>query len=233
MKAVFIMYRNNKISLIIPCFDEEKGIGKILKHWPLFIDQIIVVDNNSTDRTSEIANKLGAQVVFEKRRGYGQAYLSGFKAVQGDILVTMDGDNSYPVDEIHKLIDSLLNERIDFISGCRFPLKNKQSMEFLNRMGNFILTLFFSVLIFKKIKDSQSGMWVFKRRALSEMRLKSKGMTLSGEIKMEAILNKNIKFKEVPISYNERIGQVKLRKWKDGLLILLFLFKKRLELILR
>lgn len=227
------MYRNNKISLIIPCFNEEKGIKKILEQRSLFIDQVIVIDNNSTDRTSEVSKKLGAQVIFEKRRGYGQAYLSGFKAAQGDIIVTMDGDNSYPVKEIYKLIDSLLNKEADFISGCRFPLQQKQSMGFLNRLGNFILTLFFLVLTFKKIRDSLSGMWVFKKRVLSEIRLKSKGMPLSPEIKMEAILNKNIKFKEVPISYSERIGQVKLNRWKDGLIILLFLFKKRMELILR
>lgn len=227
------MYRNNKISLIIPCFNEEEGIKTILRRRPLFIDQVIVVDNNSTDKTSEVAEKLGAQVILEKRRGYGQAYLTGFRAAQGDILVTMDGDNSYPVEEISNLIDVLLNEEADFISGRRFPLQQKQSMGFLNRLGNFILTLFFLVLTFKKIRDSLSGMWVFKKRVLSKIRLKSKGMPLSPEIKMEAILNKNIKFKEVPIGYLERIGQVKLNRWKDGLMILLFLFKKRIELILR
>lgn len=227
------MYRNSRISIIIPCFNEQTGVSKILKRLPLFIDQVIVVDNNSTDRTSEVAKKLGAQVVFEKRPGYGQAYSSGFKAIQGDIIITMDGDDSYPVEEIPKLIDCLLNKKAGFISGCRFPLVNKQSMRFLNKLGNYILTLFFLILTLKKIKDSQSGMWVFRRKTLLEMKLKSIGMAFSEEIKMEAILNKNIKFEEVQISYNDRIGQVKLNKWKDGLVNLLFLFKKRLELFLR
>ena len=73
------MYKNKKVSLVIPCFNEEKGIKKILEHKPLFIDEIIVIDNDSTDRTAKIAKKLGAQVIFEKRKGYGQAYLTGFK----------------------------------------------------------------------------------------------------------------------------------------------------------
>ena len=227
------MYRNKKVSLVIPCFNEEDGIKKILKHRPLFVDEVIVINNDSTDKTSEIAKKLGARVVFEEQKGYGQAYSIGFKVAQGDIIVTMDGDNSYLVEDISKLIDVLLKKEMDFISGCRFPLKHEYSMEFLNKLGNFILTLFFLILTFKKIKDSQSGMWAFKRKVLSEMELKSKGMAFSEEIKIEAILNKNIKFQEVPIGYVERIGEVKLNKWKDGLINFFFLFKKRLELFLR
>ncbi len=227
------MYQNRKISLIIPCFNEEEGIEKILGHRPSFIDELIVIDNNSTDRTSVVAKKLGARVIPEKQKGYGQCYLTGFKTASGDILVTMDGDNSYPVKEIRKLIDVLIKKELDFVSGCRFPLKNKQAMAVLNKWGNYLLTLVFIVLILKKIRDSQSGMWVFKRTILARMNLKSKGMPLSEEIKMEAVLNKGVKFKEVPISYAERAGRVKLRKFRDGLINLFFLFKKRIELMFK
>jgi len=103
----------------------------------------------------------------------------------------------------------------------------------LNKWGNYLLTLVFIVLILKKIRDSQSGMWVFKRTILARMNLKSKGMPLSEEIKMEAVLNKGVKFKEVPISYAERAGRVKLRKFRDGLINLFFLFKKRIELMFK
>jgi hypothetical protein len=85
----------------------------------------------------------------------------------------------------------------------------------------------------KKIKDSQSGMWVFSRKALSLFKLKSKGMALSEEIKMEALLCDGLKFAEVPIVYADRVGEVKLRKWRDGLGNILFLFKKRWEIFLR
>lgn len=227
------MYKNTKISLVIPCYNEEAGIAEILKRAPSLFNEVIVVDNASTDRTSGVARSLGAKVVFEREKGYGQAYATGFKAASGDIIVAMDGDNSYPIEETPKLINYLVNNKLDFISGCRFPLQRKQAMHLLNRLGNYILTVFFDILTFKKIKDSQSGMWVFKREILKEMRLKSRGMAFSEEIKMEAILNKNIKFAEVPIDYSERIGWVKLKKWKDGLINILFLFKKRIEIFLR
>jgi len=227
------MYKNTKISLVIPCYNEEVGIAEILKRTPSLVDEIIVVDNVSTDRTSEVAKSLGAKVVFEKQKGYGQAYTAGFKAASGDIIIAMDGDNSYPIEEAPKLIDYLVNNKLDFVSGCRFPLQQKQAMSLLNRLGNYILTVFFDILTLRKIRDSQSGMWVFKREILKEMRLKSRGMAFSEEIKMEAILNKNIKFAEMPIGYSERIGEVKLKKWKDGLINILFLFKKRIEIFLR
>jgi len=227
------MYKNTKISLVIPCYNEEAGIDKILKRTPSLFDEVIVVDNASTDRTSEVARRLGAKVVFERQKGYGQAYVAGFKVASADIIVTMDGDNSYSIEETPKLINYLINNKLDFISGCRFPLQQKQAMSLLNRLGNYILTVFFDILTFRKIRDSQSGMWVLKREILKEMRLKSRGMAFSEEIKMEVILNRHIKFAEIPINYSERLGRVKLKKWKDGLINILFLFKKRIEIFLR
>lgn len=227
------MYKNKKISLVIPCHNEEKGIEKILSDRHDFIDEIIVVDNNSTDETMNVAKRLGAKVIFEKKIGYGNAYLAGFKYATGDIIVTMDGDDSYSIKEVPGLLKILLDENLDFISGCRFPLKEKRSMKHINRIGNFLLTLFFNILVLKNIKDSQSGMWVFKKKILSRINLTSAGMPFSEEIKMEILLNKKIRFKEINIFYRERTGQVKLKIWRDGLLNMLFLFKKRFDLFLR
>lgn len=227
------MYKNIKISLVIPCYNEEASIGEILKRTPSLFDEIVVVDNASTDKTSEVAKRLGAKVVFERQKGYGQAYTAGFGAASGNIIVTMDGDNSYPIEETGRLINFLLANNFDFVSGRRFPLQEKNAMRTLNKIGNYILTLVFQLVTFRKIRDSQSGMWVFKREILKDMKLKSRGMAFSEEIKMEAILNKNIKFTEVSITYSERMGLVKLKKWKDGLINILFLFKKRIEILLR
>jgi hypothetical protein len=227
------MYKNKKISLVIPCHNEERGIEKILSDRHDFIDEVIVVDNNSTDETTNVAKRLGAKVIFEKKIGYGNAYLAGFKYATGDIIVTMDGDDSYSIKEVPGLLKILLDENLDFISGCRFPLKKKRSMKRINRIGNFLLTLFFNILVLKNIKDSQSGMWVFKKKILSRIDLTSAGMPFSEEIKMEILLNKKIRFKEINIFYRERTGQVKLKIWRDGLLNMLFLFKKRFDLFLR
>lgn len=227
------MHESHKISLVIPCYNEETGLGEILRSVPSLFDEVIVVDNASTDRTSEVARSFGARVVLESRKGYGQAYAAGFNAASGDIIVTMDGDNSYPARETLKLVYHLTGAGLDFISGCRFPLKQARAMSLLNRLGNSLLTALFNILTLGKIKDSQSGMWAFKRAALKEMRLKSRGMAFSQEIKMEAVLNKNIVFAEVPIDYSVRLGVVKLRRWEDGTVNLLSLITKRIELLSR
>jgi len=224
------MINNLKISLVIPCHNEEEGIKYILENLPESIDEVVVVDNNSTDGTAALAKGFGARVVKEKRPGYGSAYKKGFSSASQDIIVTMDGDGTYPLEEIDYLVNQLTNRNLDFISGSRFPLKDKNSMLASNKLGNFILTIFFRLLTFKNIADSQSGMWVFYRSLLDQLDLKSNGMPLSEEIKMETVLNKKIKFAEVPISYKNRLGVVKLRKWKDGFENLIFLFKKRLEI---
>ena len=139
----------------------------------------------------------------------------------------MDGDGTYPPDVIPELLDVLFDRDLDFISAARFPLSDKKAMGFTNRLGNYILTLGTRILFFKSVKDSQSGMWVFKRDVLDQLRVTSDGMSFSEEIKVEAIRNKSVKFAEQHIRYGDRIGTIKLQKWRDGFANLLFLVKLR------
>jgi glycosyltransferase involved in cell wall biosynthesis len=227
------MYQDQKISLIIPCFDEEQGISHILRDIPLLIDEVIVIDNGSRDRTAQVAESLGARVIFESRRGYGQAYLTGFAAATGDIIVTLDGDNSYPITAVPDLVTHMIDRELDFISCCRFPLERKGSMPMLNRIGNRLLTLCFNLTAGTQLQDSQSGMWIFRRDILQGISLMHPGMCFSEEIKMEVILSGKYRFAEFPILYNERLGRAKLRRWRDGAQNLLFLFQKRLSIALR
>ena len=221
------MIRDRKISVVIPCYNEEDGVRHVIEGMPKYVDEIVVVDNNSTDRTGDVARSLGAKVVFEKRPGYGAAYKAGLPAATGDIVATLDGDGSYPSDVIQELVEQLLDRRLDFISGCRFPLANPKAMPFTNQVGNGVLTLVMFVLFGKPVRDSQSGMWVFRREILKDLRLTSDGMPLSEEIKIEALMRR-LKFEEIHIRYLERIGEVKLRKWKDGWENLVFLVRKRM-----
>src|SRR6185436_14107809 len=85
------MHRGLKISVVIPCYNEEEGIQTVIHAMPAYVDEIVVVDNNSTDRTSEVARSLGAVVVFQGRKGYGAAYQAGLPAATGDIIATLDG----------------------------------------------------------------------------------------------------------------------------------------------
>lgn len=223
------MHRGLTISVVIPCYNEEEGIRHVIGNMPSHVGEIIVVDNNSTDATAEVARSLGAKVIFEPKQGYGNAYRAGMPIASGDIIATADGDGTYPTHYIPEMVDYLLDKDLDFISACRFPLQNSSAMRLRNVLGNKLLTLVMNALYLGSIKDSQSGMWVFKRHCLDKMKLTSGGMSFSEEIKIEAILHPEIEFGEYHIPYFERIGDPKLFPWQDGLDNLLFLFQRRLE----
>jgi glycosyltransferase involved in cell wall biosynthesis len=194
---------------------------------PDFVDQVIVVDNGSTDRTSEIAHSYGAEVIREEVRGYGRSYKRGFASATGDIIITLDGDHSYPPDAISYLLEALLHLDVDFLNASRFPVRDRHAMSWKHRFGNWILSLAMSLLYFRWVRDSQSGMWVFRRVILKDMQLESDGMAFSEEIKIEALKNPRIRFAEISILYSSRLGEIKLNPWRDGLYNLYFLAKKR------
>jgi len=224
------VYKGRRITIVIPCLNEEKGIVEVLSRIPPLVDEVIVVDNDSTDRTAELARSHGARVLHEKVRGYGRAYKTGLLQAQGDIIVTLDGDHSYPIDAISYLLESFLHSGVRFLSASRFPVRNKSAMSPKHRVGNRLLSLAMSLLYFRWVRDSQSGMWVFDRSSLREMDLVSDGMAFSEEIKIEAIRKKRIGFKEIYVDYSSRMGEIKLRPWRDGIRNLLFLVQKRFGL---
>jgi glycosyltransferase involved in cell wall biosynthesis len=221
------MYKGQSITVIIPCLNEELAIEKVLLVMPEFVDQVIVVDNGSTDRTSEVAQAFGAQVIREDVRGYGRAYKTGFGSASGDLIVTLDGDHSYPPDAISYLLEAFLHLDVDFLNASRFPVRDKTGMSFLNMIGNLGLSLAMSVLYFRWVRDSQSGMWVFRRSILKGMTLISDSMAFSEEIKIEALKSRGVRFAEISIMYRSRLGETKLNLWRDGFYNLWFLVKKR------
>jgi len=221
------MYKGRRITVVIPCLNEEKGIVEVLARIPRFVDEVIVVDNNSTDRTAELARDRGALVIHEEMRGYGRAYKTGLMQARGDIIVTLDGDQSYPPDSISYLLEAYLHSGVRFLSASRFPLKNKQAMSVKCWCGNMVQSIAMSILFFRWVRDSQSGMWIFERASLEEMNLVSDGMAFSEEIKIEAITKKRIGFKEIYIDYSNRMGETKLKPWRDGVRNMYFLFRKR------
>lgn len=221
------MYKGQSITVIIPCLNEEQGIEQVLRSMPEFVDQVIVVDNGSTDRTSDVAKSLGAEVIREEVRGYGRAYKRGFSCARGDVIVTLDGDHSYPVDAISYLIEAFLHLDIDFLNASRFPVRDRQAMSLKHKFGNLILSLAMSMLYFRWVRDSQSGMWVFRRTVLQNMNLESDGMAFSEEIKIEALKSRTVRFSEISIQYSSRLGEIKLNPWRDGFYNLWFLVRKR------
>ncbi len=222
------MYRDHSVSLIVPCYNEETGIARVLKKVPQFIDEIIVVDGGSTDRTEQIARVAGADVIVEHRRGYGRAYRTGFQRARGDIIVTSDGDGTYPIENVAEIVDYLLDTPLDFVSASRFPLRDKRSMSLRNFVGNAIVTFLVVLLFRERITDALSGMWVFRKQCLGGIKLVSNNWDFSEEIKIEAIRNPDIQFGEYPIVYRERIGETKMFPWTVALSNVVFLFWKRL-----
>jgi hypothetical protein len=145
------------------------------------------------------------------------------------VIVTLDGDHSYPVDALSYLLEAFLHLDVDFLSASRFPVRDRRAMSFKHKVGNLMLSLAMSMLFFRWVRDSQSGMWVFRRSILEEMTLESDGMAFSEEIKVEALRNPRIRFGEISIQYSSRLGEIKLNPWRDGIQNLLFLVKKRLS----
>ncbi|MBN1389644.1 MAG: glycosyltransferase family 2 protein [Candidatus Thermoplasmatota archaeon] len=217
-----------KVSVIIPTLNEEESIGETLDQIPGSSEtEVMIIDGLSTDRTREIASSKGARIIEEKRRGYGRAYKTGFREAKGDVIVTLDGDTTYPAELIPKLVAQMESEGMDLISCDRIRKAEKGAFTTTHALGNWVLKVTMNLLFGTRLNDSQTGMWVFRKRILKDLKITSDGMPMSEEIKIEAFRNPKIKAKEVSVPYKVRKGQKSLNTWKDGFKNEIFLFKKR------
>lgn len=220
-----------KVSIVIPTMNEESSIGQVLDIVRDTMQsarrefEILVVDTDSKDRTREIAREKGAIVVEEPRRGYGRAYKTGFEKATGDIIATLDADCTYPAEDIPRLGERLHAEDLEFISTNRMARMEEGAMSTTHRFGNWVLNVTTKMLFGVSFRDSQSGMWVFRRDSFAKLDVQEDGMPFSEEIKIEAF--RKLKAIEVPITYKCRVGEVKLSSWKDGWKNFKFLWKKR------
>lgn len=220
-----------KITILMPALNEEESIEQTIALIPLdklnksgFEPEILIVDGGSTDKTIEAARSSGAKVIC-CHKGYGRQYRAGFRNAAGEIIVTADSDCSYPMEEIPRLLNTLISENLDFIHTNRFAYMEKKAMMPVNKFGNIVLTLITNLLFHYSFKDSQSGMWVFRREILDKINLQSNGMSLSQEIKVRAF--RDFKAREVDSTYRKRVGRVKLRIFIDGTGNLINLFKMK------
>jgi glycosyltransferase involved in cell wall biosynthesis len=225
------MYRGKKISVYFPCRNEEAHLHETLSRVPKFVDEIIVVSNKSTDKTLERAKALGAIAIEDNRVlngiGYGFAHITGTNQATGDIIATADGDLTYPIDRLDKVIDYLLDKNFDFISCNRYPLQEGTSISSMLRLGVFILNTEVRLLYGLKIKDILSGMWVFRKEVKNNLGLTMGDWNLSPQIKLNAARNKSIRFTEYSIAQHQRAGETKQSYWKTGFSHLLWILKNR------
>lgn len=230
------MKHGKSISIIIPALNEEEGIKATINSLPLneiraagHDVEILVVDGNSSDKTYKSASDLGAIVLVESRKGYGRAYKTGFSHAQGNIIVTLDADGTYPSGMIPKLVRDLEQNNLDFITVNRFSKLEKGSMSRTHMFGNFILTICLRMLYSFNIKDSQSGMWILRKELIDNIKLLSDDMALSEELKIIAFTY--FKSVEVDGGYSKRVGEAKLATlghgWRNLRYLLTYRNRKR------
>ncbi|NCT54404.1 glycosyltransferase [Candidatus Falkowbacteria bacterium] len=216
-----------KISIIIPCLNEEEAIGPCLEEISGAINkhnldaEVIVVDNNSSDKTTEIAESkkcLLAQllIVKEVQEGYGLAYLQGFRQAKGEYIFMADADSSYDFYEINKFLDKLEGGD-DLVIGNRFSGSMKKgAMTWLHRyIGNPILSRLVKLLFNIKINDIHCGARAFRTDILNKVNFKTGGMEFASEMIIKA-KKADLKISEVPIAYRPRLGKSKLNSLTDG-----------------
>ena len=211
------------VSVIIPTLNEAETIGicirkvqEVFKQYG--IEGEIIVADNSEDDTPKIAESLGARVVTPDRRGYGYAYLYGFRFARGRYIVMGDGDDTYDFLEMPRLLEPLMKGEADLVIGSRFKGKiEKGAMPWLHRwIGNPILTWFLNLFFKAGVSDAHCGFRAIKREALERLGLGAEGMEFASEMIIEAVRH-GLRIKEVPLTYRARRGgRSKLSSFSDG-----------------
>jgi glycosyltransferase involved in cell wall biosynthesis len=199
-----------KIDLIIPAFNEEDSIGKVLADVPALVDEVVVVDNNSSDRTSEVARAGGATVLLEPRKGYGFACLRGInylreKSKRPHIIVFMDGDYSDYPEDMPRVVAPILERNVDLVIGARKKeLREPGSMTPQQIFGNWLATSLMKVLFGARFTDL-GPFRAITLQALESMEMEDKTYGWTVEMQLKALRNK-MAYDEVPVRYRKRIG---------------------------
>jgi glycosyltransferase involved in cell wall biosynthesis len=226
------------IKVIIPAYNEEDSIALVIRDIPDFVSEIIVVNNNSTDATSEAATLAGATVLSEQMKGYGNACLKGMEYVANssektDIIVFLDGDYSDYPDELSKIIAPIIDEDFDLVIGARVKtLRENGSMTFPQKFGNWLATFLMS-LFFNSTFTDLGPFRAIKYDKLLDLQMEDKTYGWTVEMQLKA-LKRKYKYTEVPVKYRNRIGVSKVSGTVKGAIfagakILSWIFKYSLK----
>jgi glycosyltransferase involved in cell wall biosynthesis len=210
------------VSVVMPCLNEEAAIGPCIEkiHRTFAAagldGEIVVCDNGSTDESVAIAERLGARVVHQPLRGYGNAYLKGFASAHGRYLVMGDADDTYDFTMIPQFVEALDRERFEFVTGSRYLGGGDANITALHRwFGNPALTRILNLLFGTRYTDVYCGFRAFPRTAYDEIQPVSPGMEFNLELAINAGLA-GLRTKEIPIVLAPRKGESKLRTFRDG-----------------
>ncbi len=215
--------RKPSIAVAIPCHNEEPTIGKVVEDFQRALPgaRVIVFDNCSTDSSAEIARAKGAEVVAVRRLGKGRVVRSIFAKVDADIYILVDGDDTYPAEEVGKLLAPLLAEEADMAVGTRLEYAANGSFRPLHQFGNSIIARMVNFSFRAHLSDVLSGYRAITRELVQEVAVLSSGFEVETELTLEA-LRRGFRIREVPLPYRSRPAgsRSKLHTFRDGYRIL-------------
>ena len=217
-----------KTAIIIPCYNEEITIINVINDCKKYLPQaeIYVCDNNSTDKTVEKAKSLNVTVKYEKRQGKGNVLRKMFREIDADCYVIVDGDSTYPLNNIQQMCDEVLNNEIDMVIADRLSTTYfKQNKRLFHNIGNKFVRYLINKLFHNNIKDIMSGYRAMSKLFVKTYPVLSKGFEIETEMTIHA-LDKNFLIKEIPVNYKNRpSGSIsKLNTFSDGVSVLKTIF---------
>jgi len=216
-----------RIAVLVPCYNEETAIAKVVEEFQKTLPGAVVhvYDNNSKDRTPQVAREAGAVVGNETRQGKGHVVRRMFADVEADIYLLVDGDATYDAPSAPKMIEKLVNENLDMVVGCRVG-QEQEAYRPGHRFGNHMLTEFVAQVFGRAFHDILSGYRVFSRRFVKSFPALSTGFEIETELTVHA-LELGMPVGEVQTPYFARLegSESKLNTWRDGFRILWTIFQ--------
>lgn len=216
-----------RIAVVIPCFNEEVTIGKVISDCRRQLPDalIYVFDNNSTDRTAEIAAACGAAIVREKRQGKGFVVQGMFLRVEADVYVMVDGDDTYDLAMLPAIVEMVVRDEADMVVGNRLKTHDSSSFRPLHGFGNWLVSFLINRLFNARLNDIMSGFRVMSRSFAKNINLVASGFEVETEMSIKALKYRYV-IKEVEIYYRERPpgSFSKLKTLSDGILVVKTVF---------
>lgn len=215
-----------RLAVVIPCHNEESTVAKVVADARKFLPNadVFVFDNLSTDRTAQVAREAGATVVASNRKGKGNVLRHAFAIIDADVIVTMDGDDTYPMDHAEKLVRLVANGSCDMAVGNRLDQFDEAAFRKFHRFGNHAFSGVISWFFGQKIGDMLSGFRAFSREFYKTVPLNSGGFEVETDLTLQAI-SKGFAISEIPVPYRNRPegSSSKLKTFDDGFRILKFI----------